>query len=73
MVAVVARHAEKSELLSVGERAHPTNDCSSALNASSINSKFEIDKSVATPDEILAAKSFSRMSACKISTLVPVQ
>jgi hypothetical protein len=26
MVAVVARHAEKSELFSVGERAHPTNE-----------------------------------------------
>jgi hypothetical protein len=25
MVAVVARHVEKSELFSVGERAHPTN------------------------------------------------
>src|SRR3974377_2497059 len=26
MVAVVARHAEKSELFSAGERAHPTNE-----------------------------------------------
>jgi hypothetical protein len=26
MVAVVARHAEKSELFSVGERTHPTNE-----------------------------------------------
>jgi len=26
MVAVVARHAEKSEIFSVGERAHPTNE-----------------------------------------------